>query len=69
MGDAPIVHQLKNQLSVVITLCEMLMMDLPDGHAQSDVRQIHEATTIALSLVQRMRDEGNALEHPAHQRT
>jgi hypothetical protein len=49
------VHQLKNHLSVVVSLCELLLMDLPPGPVRDDVLRIHEETNAALALAPQLR--------------
>jgi hypothetical protein len=53
--EQPVVHQLKNHLSVVISLCELLLIDLPAGPVRDDVVRIHDETTAALALAPQLR--------------
>ena len=48
--EPPVMHQLKNHLSVVVSLCELLLIDLPHGPVREDVQRIHDETNAALAL-------------------
>jgi hypothetical protein len=53
--EPAIVHRLKNHLSVVVSLCELLLIDLPPGPVRDDVLRVHDETREALALVPQLR--------------
>ena len=56
--EPTVVHQLKNHLSVVVSLCELLLIDLPIGPVRDDVLRIQEETIAALALGPQLRVDG-----------
>ena len=56
--EPTVVHELKNHLSVVVSLCELLLIDLPLGPVRDDVLRIHEETNAALALAPQLRADG-----------
>jgi hypothetical protein len=56
--EPTVIHELKNHLSVVVSLCELLLIDLPPGPVRDDVLRIHEETNAALALAPQLRADG-----------
>ena len=50
------VHELKNHMSVIIVMCELLLEGLPDGQLRTDLIEIRKAANAAMELVPRLRD-------------
>ena len=55
--ESEVIHTLKNHLSVITVLSELLLASLPEGETRSDVSEIHKASLEALALVPRLRDD------------
>jgi hypothetical protein len=51
-------HTLKNHLSVIIVLAELLMTDLPESEPlRDDIAAIHQASLDAMTVVRRLRGQ------------
>jgi len=52
MVDSPLLHQLKNHLSIVIGFCDLLLGDLPqDDPKRVDIQEMRKAGQAALDLL------------------
>ena len=52
MVDSPLLHQLKNHLSIVIGFCDLLLGDLPqDDPKRVDIQEMRKAGQAALDLI------------------
>jgi hypothetical protein len=50
--ESPEVHQLKNQLSIIIGFCDLLLTDLPpDDPKRGDIQEMRKAGQAALDLL------------------
>jgi hypothetical protein len=50
--DSPLLHQLKNHLSIVIGFCDLLLGDLPpDDPKRVDIQEMRKAGQAALDLI------------------
>ena len=50
--ESPLVHQLKNHLSIVIGFCDLLLGDLPqDDPKRVDIQEMRKAGQAALELI------------------
>jgi hypothetical protein len=50
--ESPLVHQLKNHLSIVIGFCDLLLGDLPqDDPKRVDIQEMRKAGQAALDLL------------------
>jgi hypothetical protein len=50
--DSPLLHQLKNHLSIVIGFCDLLLGDLPqDDPKRVDIQEMRKAGQAALDLL------------------
>jgi len=50
--DSPLLHQLKNHLSIVIGFCDLLLGDLPqDDPKRADIQEMRKAGQAALALL------------------
>ena len=50
--ESPLVHQLKNHLSIVIGFCDLLLSDLPtDDPKRVDIQEVRKAGQAALDLI------------------
>ena len=54
--EPPAVHELKNHVSVIIVMCELLLEGMPDGQLRTDLIEIQKAAHAAMELVPRLRD-------------
>jgi len=54
--EPPAVHALKNHVSVIIVMCDLMLEGLPDGQLRTDLVEIQKAATAAIHLVPRLRD-------------
>ena len=60
-----VVHAFKNQLTVIVGFCDLLLIELPEGDkTREDVNEIRKAAHVALDLARQMR-QGNALDPDA----
>jgi signal transduction histidine kinase len=51
-GEPPEIHQLKNQLSIIVGFCDLLLTDLPQGDPKrADLEEIRKAGQAALELI------------------
>lgn len=54
--EDPVVHAFKNQLTVIVGFCDLLLLELPDGDKmREDVDEIRKAAHVALGLARQMR--------------
>ena len=50
--DSPLLHQLKNHLSIVVGFCDLLLGDLPqDDPKRVDIQEMRKAGQAALDLL------------------
>ena len=54
--ESEVIHTLKNHLSVITVLSELLLASLPEGETRSDIAEIRKASLDALALVPKLRD-------------
>jgi hypothetical protein len=51
-SESPVVHQLKNHLSIIVGFCDLLLGDLPqDDRKRVDVEEVRKAGQAALDLL------------------
>lgn len=50
------IHALKNHVSVIIVMCELLLEGVPDGQLRTDLIEIQKAANAAMDLVPSLRD-------------
>jgi hypothetical protein len=54
--EDPLIHAFKNQLSVIVGFCDLLLLELPeDDVKRRDLAEIQKAAHIALDLVPQLR--------------
>ncbi len=52
MTNRDLVHEFKNQLSIIVGFCDLLMTTVPpDSQARRDIAQIQRASEAALDLL------------------
>jgi hypothetical protein len=50
--ESPLIHQLKNHLSIVVGFCDLLLNDLPhDDEKRVDLQEMRKAAQAALDLI------------------
>ncbi len=50
--EAPVLHELKNHLSIIIGFCELVLGELPDTDPKhDDLMEIHKAGDAAIALL------------------
>ena len=50
--DSPVIHQLKNHLSIIVGFCDLLLGDLPlDDPKRVDIQEMRKAGQAALDLI------------------
>lgn len=54
--EPPNIHALKNHVSVIIVMCELMLEGLPDNQLRADLIEIQKAANAAMELVPRLRD-------------
>lgn len=68
MTNRDLVHEFKNQLSIIVGFCDLLMTTVPlDSQARRDIAQIQRASEAALDLLPELarRLDPDAAESPA----
>lgn len=51
--NTPVVHQIRNYLSVIVGFCDLLLDEYPESdRKRSDIVEIHKAATAAMTLLQ-----------------
>jgi hypothetical protein len=53
--ESEVIHALKNHLSVITVLSELLIASLPDGETRRDLEEIRNAGQDALALIPQLR--------------
>lgn len=57
--EDPLIHAFKNQLTVIVGFCDLLLLELPDGNKmREDVVEIRKAAHVALGLAREMLPRG-----------
>jgi hypothetical protein len=54
--EPPNIHALKNHMSVIIVMCELMMEGLAEGQLRSDLIEIQKAANAVMDLVPHLRD-------------
>jgi hypothetical protein len=50
--DNPVLHQLKNHLSVIVGYCDLLLRNMPaDDRTRNDIVEMHKAGQAAIELL------------------
>lgn len=50
--ESPLLHQLKNHLSIILGFCDLLISDLPpDDQKRADIDEMRKAAQAALDLL------------------
>jgi hypothetical protein len=50
--EPEVIHRLRNQLAVVVSFSDLLLLELPEGDAhRGDVVEIHKAARAAMDLL------------------
>jgi hypothetical protein len=50
--NAQVLHQLKNQLAVIVGFCDLLMADAPEGDRRTaDLMEVHKAARQAMAMM------------------
>ena len=50
--ESPLLHQLKNHLSIILGFCDLLISDLPaDDQKRADIDEMRKAAQSALNLL------------------
>jgi hypothetical protein len=50
--NAQVLHQLKNQLAIIVGFCDLLMADAPEGEQRTgDLMEVHKAAREAMALL------------------
>jgi hypothetical protein len=50
--EPEVIHRLRNQLAVVVSFSDLLLLELPDGDPhRADVVEIHKAARAAMDLL------------------
>jgi hypothetical protein len=52
--EPKLLHEFKNQLSVIYSFSELLLTRLPDGELRKDINEIHKASTAAFALIPKL---------------
>lgn len=61
-GPEPeLIHQLKNQLAVIVGFAEFLLAELPEGEVRKDVAEIHKAAMTVIDLVPRLGERSSGV--------
>lgn len=61
--EDPVLHAFKNQLTVIVGFCDLLLLELPEGDKKrEDVAEILRAAHVALGLARQLRP-GHSVDH------
>ena len=53
--DSPVLHELKNHLSVIVGYCDLLLRNMPaDDRTRGDIVEMHKAGQAAIELLPRL---------------
>ncbi|MBI4886938.1 MAG: hypothetical protein HY824_07590 [Acidobacteria bacterium] len=53
--DSPLMHEFKNQLSVIVGFCDLLLRDLPeDDPKRADILEMRKAGHTAIALLPKL---------------